>query len=61
MECGQPAMIMVNHAGMFDVPLLSGFIFCFFIGIAAYHQFNWPVYGWMLECLRHIPVVRENP
>ncbi len=52
---------MGNHVSLFDVPLLAGYIPKAFIGIAAYHQFNWPVYGWVLKRLGHIPMVRENP
>ncbi|GAB4178313.1 MAG: hypothetical protein Kow00108_14050 [Calditrichia bacterium] len=54
-------IIMANHVSLFDVPLLAGYIPQIFTGIAAYHQFNWPIYGWVLSRLQHIPMIRENP
>jgi 1-acyl-sn-glycerol-3-phosphate acyltransferase len=53
-------LFMSNHVSIFDVPLLGGYIPGTFRGVAAHHQFKWPLYGWALKRYGTIPIERDN-
>jgi len=53
-------LFMANHASLFDVPLLGGYIPNLVRGIEADRQFKWPFYGWMVRRLENIPISRES-
>jgi 1-acyl-sn-glycerol-3-phosphate acyltransferase len=56
----QTYLFMSNHASLFDVPLLGGYIPKLIRGIEADRQFKWPFYGWLVRRLGNIPISRES-
>ncbi len=59
-QTDQTYLFMANHASLFDVPLLGGYIPKLVRGIEADRQFKWPFYGWMVRRLGNIPISRES-
>lgn len=53
-------LLMSNHVSLFDVPFLKAFIPVHFIGVEAHHQFDWPIYGWLIKRMNTIPIKRDN-
>lgn len=53
-------LLMSNHVSLLDVPFLKAYIPLHFIGVEAHHQFNWPLYGWLIKRLKTIPIQRES-
>ncbi len=57
---GRTYMFMSNHASIFDMPLLAGFLPGMVRGVEATRQFNWPLYGLVMRRMGNIPINREN-
>ncbi|MCF7793174.1 MAG: 1-acyl-sn-glycerol-3-phosphate acyltransferase [Candidatus Cloacimonetes bacterium] len=53
-------LFMANHVSLFDVPFLKAYIPAHVVGVEAHHQFNWPIYGWLIKRLKTIPIRRDN-
>ena len=53
-------LFMANHASLFDVPVLAGYIPAFVRAVEADSHFSWPVYGWAIRRLGNIPIKRKD-
>jgi 1-acyl-sn-glycerol-3-phosphate acyltransferase len=53
-------LFMANHASLFDVPVLAGYIPSFVRAVEADSHFSWPVYGWAIRRLGNIPIKRKD-
>ncbi len=57
---GRTYLFMSNHASLFDMPLLAGFLPGMVRGVEATRQFSWPLYGLMMRRMGNIPINRED-
>ena len=53
-------LFMSNHVNMLDPLLLYGHLPNFIRGVELVDHFNWPIYGWTLRRMGHIPIDRQN-
>ena len=53
-------LFMANHASLFDVPVLAGYIPAFMRAVEADSHFRWPIYGWAIRRLGNIPIKRSD-
>jgi len=53
-------LYMSNHANMLDPLLLYGHLPNFVRAIELADHFSWPIYGWTLRRMGHIPIDRQN-
>lgn len=53
-------LFMANHVNLFDPILLYGYIPTFVRGVELANHFKWPIYGWTLSRMGHIPINRIN-
>jgi len=53
-------LFLSNHVNVLDPFLLYGYIPTFVRGVELAAHFRWPVYGWTLRRMGHVPIDREN-
>ena len=53
-------LYMANHVNIFDPLLLYGYIPTLVRGVELASHFKWPIYGWTLSRMGHIPINRVN-
>jgi len=53
-------LYIANHVNLFDPLLLYGYIPTFVRGVELSSHFKWPIYGWTLSRMGHIPINRVN-
>jgi len=53
-------LFVANHVNLFDPILLYGYIPTLVRGVELANHFKWPIYGWTLSRMGHIPINRIN-
>ena len=53
-------LFMANHVNILDPFLLYGYIPTLVRGVELADHFRWPIYGWTIRRMGHIPIDREN-
>ena len=53
-------LFLSNHVNILDPFLLYGYIPTLVRGVELASHFRWPIYGWTLRRMGHIPIDREN-
>ncbi len=53
-------LFISNHVNILDPFLLYGYIPTFVRGVELAAHFRWPIYGWTLRRMGHVPIDREN-
>jgi 1-acyl-sn-glycerol-3-phosphate acyltransferase len=59
-KSGATYLFMANHASLFDLFVLGGFIPGIVRGVEAHNHHRWPVYGWVTRRVGNIPIERES-
>lgn len=57
---GRPIVILSNHQGAFDIPVLQGFIPLQFRWVAKRSLFKIPLIGWAMSLAGYVAIDREN-
>ena len=53
-------LFLANHVNILDPFLLYGYIPTLVRGVELANHFYWPIYGWTIKRMGHIPIEREN-
>lgn len=53
-------LFLSNHVNILDPFLLYGYIPTFVRGVELAAHFRWPIYGWTLRRMGHVPIDRDN-
>ena len=53
-------LFLANHVNILDPFLLYGYIPTLVRGVELANHFKWPIYGWTIKRMGHIPIDRDN-
>jgi len=57
----RPYLIVASHVNVFDPIVLGAVLPRHVAGVELETHFRWPLYGWLIRRLRHIPLSHESP